>query len=364
MAQNKALWTDELYSLRASVINQSYLDIVSGKIDEGNNCPLFYLIQKVIIDSASFLKIDFANICSEDIADDMARIILRISPVIFMSLSAVILFYFFAREYSLKIGLYSFLIAISSYMFWAYWIEARPYALWMFLTVLQCVFFLRYVMNSEKREIAWRYFIVVNILLALTASLSLIQNFALALVLWARYEKRISKYWLLFILPTMISAYYYILAPKYNFWFLNSWVEVISANLPKDRVLVILFYIVFILVYYVNKFLNLGKNKTQGLNNVYYEVANAFLSFSLLTISGFLLFVAYLKIVEPIEKVGFIVSNRYFMPLTVIGIMAMIVFPVSLIKSTNNKIFKIVLIVLVGVLVLFRLIKGYQLVKI
>ncbi|MCR4337232.1 MAG: hypothetical protein NUV91_05455, partial [Candidatus Omnitrophica bacterium] len=48
LAHHKPLWNDEIYSQHSSVENISVWRMISGKIPEGNNTPLFYLGQKVI----------------------------------------------------------------------------------------------------------------------------------------------------------------------------------------------------------------------------------------------------------------------------------------------------------------------------
>jgi len=54
LAYDKPLWNDEIYTLVSSVSRVSYLDILLGRVKEGNNCPLFYVIQKGICDIARY----------------------------------------------------------------------------------------------------------------------------------------------------------------------------------------------------------------------------------------------------------------------------------------------------------------------
>ena len=68
------------------------------------------------------------------VADYKGQIILRINANLLMSLSIVLIFYFFVRYYSWGAGIYSLLLSLSSFMVWAHWVEARPYVLWFFLT--------------------------------------------------------------------------------------------------------------------------------------------------------------------------------------------------------------------------------------
>ena len=47
-AADRPLENDELYSQTSSIDHQTYLSMLSAKIEEGNNTPLFYALQKTI----------------------------------------------------------------------------------------------------------------------------------------------------------------------------------------------------------------------------------------------------------------------------------------------------------------------------
>jgi len=132
----KPLWNDEMYS-QVTVIDQvSYKDIMLIRFGESVNSPTFYFIQKFICDLTGY-KFTKKWYKEWEISDLRSQIILRIASNIFMSLSIVFIFYYFAACYSGWIGIYAILVSLSSYMVWAHWAEARPYAIWFCLTGIQ-----------------------------------------------------------------------------------------------------------------------------------------------------------------------------------------------------------------------------------
>ena len=141
LAEHKPLWNDELYSLLSSVRNLSYGDIITAKITEGNNTPLFYLSQKAFIDLTGYQPPQEWVAGQWGHNHPYSNLRIRILPVACMSVAIAVIFYFFSYFYSIWTGLYALAVAFSSFMVWAYGFEARPYALWFLLTTLQAVFF-------------------------------------------------------------------------------------------------------------------------------------------------------------------------------------------------------------------------------
>lgn len=101
LAESKPIWNDEFYSQLANVQGLSYGKMMAGQVNEGNNAPLFYLIQKVICDIASYQAPEAWVKGDWGYSDYYSRILLRVSPVFFMSLAAVFIFYYFSRVYSI-----------------------------------------------------------------------------------------------------------------------------------------------------------------------------------------------------------------------------------------------------------------------
>ena len=144
---------------------------------------------------------------------------MRINPIIFMSLSIVMIFYFFNRNYSLLAGIYSLFISMSSFMVWFYWAEARPYALWVFLTTCQSLILLSLINEESFNARLWRLLTFVHILFCFTIIFGIIQIAATTVLLWLFYERRWKKYIGLFLLPLVVSVLYYITSPTFFFQF-------------------------------------------------------------------------------------------------------------------------------------------------
>jgi len=182
LAESKPIWNDEFYSQLANVQGLSYGKMMAGQVNEGNNAPLFYLIQKVICDIASYQAPEAWVKGDWGYSDYYSRILLRVSPVFFMSLAAVFIFYYFSRVYSI----FTF---SSSYLVWVHWAEARPYSLWFFLTTVQSLVFLHIVQNKDMRPKIWAALIVIHLCLSLTVSLGVAQIFVASSLLWIFVEK-------------------------------------------------------------------------------------------------------------------------------------------------------------------------------
>jgi len=188
LAARKPLWNDEIYTQTNSIEKFSYKGIILMKFEEGNISPLFYLTQKFICD---LFQYRFPIIWKGEwyIADLKSQIIMRVGPNIFMSLAITLIFYYFFKNGSLLLGLYSLVGSLSTFMVLAYWVEARPYALWFFLTTWQLLIFMSILKQRESQDMLWKTFVVVNILLAFTVVFSAWQTAVLSGLLWAYKEK-------------------------------------------------------------------------------------------------------------------------------------------------------------------------------
>ena len=217
LAQRKPLWNDEIYTQVRTLDRLSYQDILLNRMTEGNNCPLFYLIQKGICDAFHY-KFPFVWDGEWYVGDLPSQMILRIGSNVFMALSLTAVFYFFARYYSGLAGFYSLFISMSSFMVWAYFAEARPYALWFFLTTLQSLLFLRATVPSR----IWRWLAVVHLFLALTITFSAVQILIVSGLLWFLREKDWKRYVFLTGIPISVCFFYYWCSPHFKFFFLET----------------------------------------------------------------------------------------------------------------------------------------------
>lgn len=330
IAQRKPLWNDEYYSQISSVHNISYISQFAGRISEGANAPLFYSLQKFILQMFHYqLPSQWAQGWS---SDPVSQILLRINPIIFMSLSIVVVFHYFYRRYSWVTGLYALFIFLSSYMLWTYWWQARPYALWMFLTTVQSVILLKRVDPDpkEKKNRLWIMLAVTHILLSLTSILSLGQIAAGSLLWWMSKERDWKKYILLFALPLLIVLFYYAQAPKYAFFFGLSPEQLIRDNISRQRFYILFMFLSLLIVYGLSQKIHLIKYAPHKeiLKPIPYVIFMILVLASAIAVLG--IFGLHAK-----EGQGFAITSRYFIYLTPIGAIATTVLSVAIIKSLS-----------------------------
>jgi len=363
LASQKPLGNDELYTLVSSIHGQSYADILLGHIGEGNASPLFYLIQKGICDITRYeVPAEWLN-GHWGFEDARSQILMRINPVVFMSLSIAMIFYYFSRYYSLWAGLYSIAVALSSFMIWVFWAEARPYALWVFLTSAQSFIFMRMITLKEGFQKGWIILTIVHLLLSLTIVLSLVQIAIVSLLLWIMWERDWKKYIMLLIVPAVLCVTYYLCAPKYQFWFADGPMALVSASIPKDRLLIIfVFAIYFCFVYLQPKVKYLGKFPIKGMSAQEKRGGGAYFWLTVLMVGSYFLLLLKLKLGIGLEKQGFQISNRYFIGLAPIGIMATTLFSIYLVKCSRHKIIQGIMVLSLAGLLIIRILRTIELV--
>ena len=155
---------DETFS-KTNMQGNSYLQIIQGKMGEGCNNPLFYLIQKLDGDS-------------------------RLFPILCMALAISIVFYVLLTHFNIKYAVLGVVLFLLPRITWQHFPECRPYSLIVLLTTLQWT-----VVRIESVAI-------INILMAFTDMICIIPIIMSALMAG-------KKYWWIAILPTIIIAYYF-----------------------------------------------------------------------------------------------------------------------------------------------------------
>jgi len=317
IARHRPLWNDENYSQIASIHCLSYADQFSGRIPEGGNSPLFYSLQKLL-----------SQLNQSQIP---AQILLRINPVIFMSLSVGLVFYYFYRRYSLGAGLLSLFIYLSSHMLWVFWAEARPYALLVFLTTVQSVILLNRIDPNlrvdERREGV--LLAGTNILLSLTSILSLGEILAVSVLWWAFKDRDWKKYIFMTLLPMAIILFYYAHAPKYPFYFGSSRPgDLFHDNISKQCFYVFYFFLLILSVHFL--FIKTKMTRFLPSTDILKPVPYVLFMVLVLASSAFLLcfFALHAK-----PGQGFPVTSRYLIYLTPIGVIATTILTVSFYKS-------------------------------
>ena len=338
-ASGKPLWNDEYFTLLSSTLGTSYEKMLSGHIGEGNNSPLFYFLQKLQCDLFAFHPRENWAQGKWEGEDIFAQIFLRIQPVIAIAIALCALFYYFGSRYSLLVGLYSLAVALSSFMLWQHWTEARPYALWLSLSTIQMLLLLEILKKGFEDKRSWRFLCGIHCLLALTASISMIQIVASSFVLWVFVYRRCLAHVFMAVIPLMICLFYYFMAPHYDFSFVEGPLALVNANIPKDRFFI---FFMFIVVFAIQ-----GFKKREWIQRVELK----FFLFTSLMLFFFSALLIKLKLQAVAVGQGFEVSNRYFMPLTAVGIIAAVLFSVYLVQTFQSRLVRFIIFgVLVGLL--------------
>lgn len=348
VASQRPLWNDEYYSLVANIHNISYVHILEGYIGEGNNSPLFYVLQKLQCDLFSYHPpqrwLD-GHWGGEHAFD---QIFLRIQPVVFMSAALCALFYYFVLRNSWGWGIYAMAVAMTSSLFWSHWTEARPYALWFSLSQFQILLLLDLLeKNNGQINKNWVYLTVVHWLLALTTFFSVVQILAAGTVLWI-FQRR-GTWWLvpMVLVPLGTCGFYYVHAPHYNFYFVNGPLALINANIPKDR----LFMIFMIAIIFIIQ--RRGQDWKSHLEIKY-------LAFLLLMLGAFGLMLLKLKYGQTQGPGSFQISSRYFLSLVPAGIMGVVLFSEYFLRAFPSRTWKLAAMAILICFFVFRLEKITQ----
>ncbi len=356
MATHRALWNDEYYSQVSSVYGTSYKDQFLGHIPEGGNAPLFYTLQKLFLQVIHY-QVPTRWLQSQWSNDAASQMILRINPVVFMSLSVGLVFYYFCRRYSWGIGLYSLFIYLSAYMLWAYWAEARPYALVVFLTTVQSVILLQRMDQQPHpdQDRAWLLLAGTNVLLSMTSILCLGEIAAVSILWWVLKERDWKKYLLLTVIPIGITLFYYAHAPKYPFFFGSlSPEQLIRDNVSRQNLDIVFIFLFFLATYGVaqrNTLIRYSPSKEILKPMVYLIFLGLVLAFT-----GVLLWLFSLRATP---GKGFPITSRYFIYLTPIGVMATTILSVTLIKSLSQyRVIQGMLVLLFGFLLVQHCLKN------
>jgi hypothetical protein len=339
LSLRRPLWNDEIFSQFTVVDTQSYQDILFFKIKnrEGNPCPLFYLIQKAVSDLWQYkFPLDWHYEWAIDEAG--SQVIMRLSSNIFMSLSIALLFYFFTHYYSLVAGIYSLLVTLSSFMVWAYWAEARPYALWFFLTTSQLLLFLILLRSKNKETALWKGLMVTHWLLSFTLILSAIQITIISAVLYLyQKEKDWKKYFWLAGVPLGICSFYYFNSMFYGYSLVRPF-QLILRNVSWQGLVLFLMYCGFLI----------GESKkAKSFEGKHFGIVLVLMLVAALAF----LFVMSLKQGGP-EFAS--LSERYLIYLTPVSVIAIVLFSLDLVKiyRRSSWMWTNIVITLVGLLLL------------
>ncbi|MBF0489147.1 MAG: hypothetical protein HQL15_00830 [Candidatus Omnitrophica bacterium] len=344
MAAHSPLENDEYYSLTRSVMKTSYAQMFKGSINEGNNSPLFYFLQKLQCNIFLYHPSQAWMEGRWEGEDVFSQVFLRVQSIFWIALALSSVFYFFASRYSLWVGAYALMVALSSSMLWCHWTEARPYALWFCLSMFQVLILLELFQEANNQEEKdWKCLTVVHWLLALTATISIIQMAVAGIVLAIFRQRRWVTTVIAFGIPMLVCLFYYVMAPKYHFFFKEGPLDLVNANFPKDR-LMILFIFALVLIY-----------KSLPIKDWRKQLELRYFVFVTVIILFFVLLLMKMQWSTAGIPRGFQVSNRYLIPLAPVGIVATTLFSMYLVKAFQSQwVRAIVVLVLLGFL-MFRI---------
>ena len=339
IASQKPLWNDERYSLAVSTLGASYQNLVMGHLSEGNNSPLFYVLQKIQCDLTSF-HFPESWFKGEWVENSEAQLFIRVQPVLYVALALAALFYYFSVRECVFLGVYACAIALSSFMLWSYTMQARPYAMLFALTLIQLLFVME-ILGFPNRFKSLRWGLIgILVALAFLSAVSLIQVVIVSAVIGLFVDRQWKTYILLTIVPVAICLYYQAVAIKLSFFFADGPLALVNANIPNDRMFILVLGGCYIAWEYW---------RTKRLT-----ATGKFFIFSCLILAAYAVLVLKLQWTEAVGKGSFQVSNRYFMSLTPVGIIAVTVLSNELIKGLPHQILKWMWVIVLAGLLYFR----------
>jgi len=357
LAQNKPLWNDELYTQIHSVERFTVWETIRGDLEEGNSTPLFYLIQKGFCWFAQY-KIPFKWTGAAYVNEPYGQIILRLNPIFFTSFMVALIFYFFARYYSLGCGLYSLLISLGCFIFWTYWAEARQYAQWMFFTTAHTLLLLRYIQTEKGGRGCWKGIALVHFALSVTVVFGLVQVLIATFFMFICGERDWRHYVVLTIIPISICVFYYFHTSPFYFWFTSPPISMIYANIPQEWLVLIIVYVFYICIHTFQTL----KGKRQGIRACIKSIwqERSFIYVSLLVIMAGFALLGYFKLIEVTDRGRFAVVWRYFVFLAPVGVITVVLISIDLMRSFQKyKWIQLNIIIVLGGTLLLRLIKTF-----
>jgi hypothetical protein len=344
LSQRRPLWNDEIFTQMNSIDAVSYRDILLGRFPEGNNSPLYYLLQKSVCD---LFQYKFILPWNKEwfLHDDRSQVILRLVSNLCMSSALALMVYFFARFYSWGLGLLALAAALGAPMTWMYWIEARPYALWFFLTTAQSLVFLCLVSGQKESRRGWEWLVLCHLLLSLSAIFGVLQILVVSALLWILKERRWQCYVLLTAVPLALSLISYSTRNvKFALWFREGPWELILQAVPGEY---------FILLAVSGALMVRSLMTAKGAFPPYWGLAGG-------TLLAGAVIMGFFKLVAGDGSRGFAISSRYFIFLLPAVILAVTLAAADLWRLfKNDRWMRMNVLLLVGGLLAVRLLETY-----
>jgi hypothetical protein len=304
LAQRNPIENDESYSQHESIQKLSYLDILQGRVNEGNNSPLFYTLQKGFAHLVSF-KLQTLWTMEQYVCEDAAQLWMRLLPILFMSLGITLSFYYFLMRYHYVAAFMALALFLTTTPTWIYWAQDRPYSLWFLLTCAQTILLSEYFLFKNDSNNFWKFLTITHWLLCLSSGFGFIQTLFAAIFI----RKRVL---LTFIVPILLGLFYALQAPRYPFRVPEHWIGLILSNVSLER-LIFIFGASFMVKKLISISLWIG----------------TMLGLSFLLIGG-----VYLQ--HTPGNAGFELSSRYLLFLMPTSIIIFNIFWLSMHKQTQN----------------------------
>lgn len=258
LAMHKPLWNDELCSQRISIEGASWKEILTGRIRELNNPPLYYALQKAV---TSVINLHFPDDLNQDLPLPVeqkkyflcvfpkGQIILRLMPDIFMVTAMVFLVRFFWVRSGVAAGLMALLSTLSSGLVWQYWAEARPYSLWFLLTLLQAIFLIQ-ILTAPASSKGFKFrLIICHYLLVLTMTLGLYQVIIAQVILFIFGQRQLKFHFGAGFLPICLALFFLHIRSSGNpdahrmLYFSMNPVAIIKSNFSFEQASLLVFYL-------------------------------------------------------------------------------------------------------------------------
>ncbi len=353
-AQSLPLDNDEFYSQVSSVQGMTWQKIWAGHVDEGNNAPLFYSLQKVYQDVIGYQTPEAWKKGQWSYQHPPSMMVLRMLPLLCMAAGVALIFFYVTLRLGFIAGFYALLVSLSSFMVWSYACTARPYALWFFLSAMQMVLLFFWLEAKQKRQARLMLgLIITQTLLSLSVFLSIITNVATSIILWKHGARKIKDHLLLLVIPMLISIFYFWHAPKYAFFIKNGMMKLFGANLAIDRMALIVIAGILIMA---------ARSKTlkrwfHPVSTQHQKLFVNVITFGALILAGSAAIYMKLKTGQSSNGEGFEVSNRYFMLITPIGIMMTCFASYLMVVLAKHKVLKQGILIFITALLIFRVLK-------
>ena len=202
-------------------------------------------------------------------------------------------------------------------MLWWYWAEARPYGLWVFLTGCQMLLLIHMAEASFIKRKFWILLCLVHIALPLTSILSIIQTTIVSTVLFIRNRSWV-KFTALFLIPILIAFYYKPAGNSSDVIFVLTIDQMLRDCIARDRLYILLYYPVLLLLYFIQK--RSSKIKLFTGNLIVQSYPFFLAAFSMIVAA--VLFLMYLQ--RNATHVGQYIVSRHIIFLLPVGIISVI----------------------------------------